>query len=233
MQAIILAAGRGTRMGSLTDTLPKPMLTVNGKSLIEHKLDALPTEITEVIFVVGYLGEVIREAFGNSFRGRSIKYVEQVVLNGSMGAVALAQPLITGRFIVMMGDDLYGTEDVKKVCEVSDWGVVVEPTEAMASGGRVVMGEGDEVLDIIEGEHQGTSGFMNTNLFVLDTRIFEYPMIPKMAGSDEYGLPQTVLAAVHAGHIPLHAIRATSWIQVTAPEDLARAEELISPITLN
>lgn len=229
MQAVILAAGRGTRMNELTDATPKPMLLVHGKSLLAHKLDALPKNIDEVIFVIGYQGQVIRDAFGESFNGRSIKYVEQTELNGTMGAVALAQPLIRGRFIVMMGDDLYGTEEVQAACSAPDWVVVVEKTDTMGSGGKVLVDEGDIVTGIEEGDHRGTPGLMNTNLIVLDERIFDYPMVPKAEGSNEYGLPQTVLKASLAGGIPLHAVYATSWIQITSPEDLARAESIIAP----
>ena len=102
MQAVILAAGRGTRMGGLTDTVPKPLLLVAGKSLLAHKLDALPSEVHEVIFVIGYQGQMIREEFGSEYGGRRVQYVEQEELNGTMGAVSLAKPLITGRFIVIL-----------------------------------------------------------------------------------------------------------------------------------
>ncbi len=227
MQAVILAAGRGTRMGGLTDTVPKPLLLVAGKSLLAHKLDALPTEVDEVIFVIGYQGQMIREAFGEEYSGRRIRYMEQEELNGTMGAVSLAKPLITGRFIVMMGDDLYGTAELQRACSTPGWVVVVEKTEHMASGGRVDVDENDVVIHIEEGNHHGTSGLMNTNLFVLDERIFEHPMIPKSVGSNEYGLPQTVVAVASEAGIPLHAVYATSWIQITAPEDLGRAESLL------
>ena len=108
MQALILAAGRGTRMQDLTNEVPKPMLTVHGKTLLARKLEVLPPQIDEVIFIVGYQGDLIREAFGSEYNGRRISYVEQETLNGTMGAVTLAKPYITGKFIVMMGDDLYG-----------------------------------------------------------------------------------------------------------------------------
>lgn len=229
MQAIILAAGKGTRMGTLTENTPKPMLLVHGKSLITHKLEMLPEDVHEVIFIVGYLGSVIREAYGDSYGGRSIRYIEQTDLNGTMGAVALAKPYITGRFVVMMGDDLYGTEDVLRACATSDWAMVVEETESMASGGKVIVSDDGLVIDIEEGEHHGTYGYMNTNLLVLDERVFDFPMVPKAEGSSEYGLPQTVLAAAKAAGIPLHAVPATSWIQVTAPEDLEKAERLLRP----
>jgi NDP-sugar pyrophosphorylase family protein len=226
MQAVILAAGRGTRMRDLTETMPKPMLPVLGKSLIAHKLEALPEEVDEVIIVVGYLGDVIRKAFGEEYQGRRIRYVEQETLNGTMGSLALAKPLLTGRFVVLMGDDIYAKEDIAAALSSPDWSILVERTGSMGAGGKMVL-EGSRIVAIEEGEHAGMPGLMNTNLFALDTRLFEIPMVPKVAGSDEYGLPQTVLAASHALGIPLHAVYATRWIQITAPEDLRQAERLL------
>lgn len=227
MQAVILAAGRGTRMKELTDSVPKPMLTVHGKSLIEHKLEALPPEVDEVIIIVGYQGDVIRNAFGDSFEGRTIRYAVQENLDGTMGALALAKPYLTDRFVVMMGDDLYAREDVETCLRSSDWSVLAEDTEHMSSGGKIVMNEEGHITAIEEGNHSG-KGLMNTNMFALDPRVFDYPMVPKAEGSDEYGLPQTVLAASKESGIPLWAVPATSWIQITAPEDLKKAEEILS-----
>ncbi len=230
MQAVILASGRGTRMRDLTDTVPKPMLTVAGKSLIEHKLDVLPPEVDEVILIVGYLGQVIRDAFGEEFRGRRIRYVEQETLDGTAAALWLARPYLTERFVVLMGDDLYSREDIDACLSRSDWSILIQETETMASGGRMVMDEAGHIVAIEEGDHRGKPGLMNTNLFALDPRVFEYPMVPKEAGSDEYGLPQTVLAASLASGIPLVAVNATFWFQITAPEDLERAEETLKAL---
>ena len=223
MQAVILAAGRGTRMKELTDDTPKPLLQVDGVTLLHHKLAELPEFIDEVIFVVGYHGDKIREAFGSMHEGHSMKYVEQTDLNGTMGALALAKDLIKDRFIVMMGDDLYSREDVRSVAEAGDWAILVAPTEHMGSGGRMIIEDG-KVLAIEEGNYEGQAGVMNTNMFALDKRLFDHPMVPKSAGSNEYGLPQTVLPAARAAGIPLHALNATFWFQITAPEDLAAAE---------
>lgn len=226
MKVVILAAGRGTRMKDLTGTVPKPMLKVAGKTLIEHKLDALPEGVDEVVMVIGYQGDVIREYFKDEFGGRKIRYVEQENLNGTAGALWLARPFLTDRFVVMMGDDLYAREDVKACFAAPEWSVLAEETEAMASGGRMVMDQSGNIVDIVEGEHAG-SGLMNTNMFGLDPRIFNYPMVAKAHGSDEYGLPQTVLAASKLSGIALAAVQATLWIQVTAPEDLQKAEALL------
>lgn len=227
MQAVILAAGRGTRMGALTDTMPKPMLQVLGKSLIEHKLDVLPDTVDEVIIVIGYRGDFIRATFGDSFGGRRIRYVVQEELDGTMGALALARPYLTDRFIVMMGDDLYAREDIDASFASPDWTVLVQSTDSMGAGGRMVMDDTGHIVAIEEGDHTGKPGLMNTNMLALDPRVFDYPMVPKTAGSTEYGLPQTVLAASLASGIPLRAIEATFWFQITAPEDLVRAEEVV------
>jgi NDP-sugar pyrophosphorylase family protein len=224
MQAVILAAGRGTRMGALTDALPKPMLTVAGKTLLQHKFDILGPDFHEVILVVGYQGEVIRERYGASYKGMSIRYVEQRELNGTMGSLVCAQPYLMERFAVMMGDDLYSSVDLACTLAVPEWAMLLERTESMASGGRIVTDEKGKVIAIEEGDHRGTPGLFNTNMFVLDSRVFDYPLVPKAMGSDEFGLPQTVLAASIASGIELQSVLATDWFQITAPEDLVRAE---------
>jgi NDP-sugar pyrophosphorylase family protein len=227
MQAVILAAGRGTRMGLLTEKTPKPLLEVDGKTLIEHKLDELPEEVEEVIIIVGYLGSKIQERIGGSYRDMRILYEEQDVLDGTMGSLSRAKGLLSGRFLVMMGDDLYCREDIEACIAIPDWVMLVHETESMNPGGRIIADESGAILNIEEGNHDGEPGLANTNLFVLDTRIFQYPMIPKSAGSTEYGLPQTVLAASKEGGIPFESVKATFWFQITEPGDLSKASEAL------
>lgn len=227
MQAVILAAGRGTRMGSLTDVVPKPMLTVAGKTLIEHKLDILPDEVDEIIIVIGYRGNVIRERFGDSFARKRISYAayeEDEPLDGTAGAVWKARPYLSDRFLILMGDDLNCREDMEVCMSTPDWTMVVESTQRMGAGGRVITNEAGIVTGIEEGDHRGKPGRMNTNVFLLDERFFSMPPVPKAAGSAEYGLPQTVVAIAAADGIPLAAIETSGWIQITAPEDLTDAE---------
>jgi bifunctional UDP-N-acetylglucosamine pyrophosphorylase/glucosamine-1-phosphate N-acetyltransferase len=227
MQAIILASGRGTRMGALTDTVPKPMLMVGGRTLIEHKLDALPSEIDEVIFVIGYKGEVIRECYGAAYKGIRLIYIEQENLNGTASAVWLTRPYLKDKFLVLMGDDIYSKEDLAHCATQQDWSVLIQRTDTMGSGGSMVVDDEGIVHGIEEGEHAGKPGIMNTNLFLLDTRVFAQVPIPKAVGSDEYGLPQTVVEASRTLSIPLHALDAHGWIQITVPEDLEMAERVL------
>lgn len=98
MQAVILAAGLGKRMGTLTDSTPKVLLEVAGKTLLEHKLGILPMDIDEVILVVGHLGEMVRRHIGSQFNGRTIRYVEQPAPLGTADALWRAKHMLSGKF---------------------------------------------------------------------------------------------------------------------------------------
>lgn len=228
MQAVILAAGRGSRMGDLVKEVPKPMLKVAGKTLLEHKFDVLPDEVDEIVLVVGYLQEVIKKAFGGSYKGRKISYVTQEnPVGGTMDAVMTARSLLTGRFFVMNGDNIYTGADMKK-CLAEEWATCVEKTDSLGYAANVVVDADMRVEDIIEASyHKGGSGLGNLNLYLFDTRLFEYPAIPKGPGSSELGLPQTAVAAAKEMGISFKAVPCVFWIQIKDPSDLQKAEKVL------
>lgn len=210
-------------MRELTDTTPKSMLPVFNRPILEYKLDALPEEIDEVILVVGYLGSLIQGHFGGEYKGKRILYVEQEVPTGTANALWEAKGILKGVFVVMNGDDLYVTEDIR-ACMEKPWAMLVQERDPLGSGGKVVVDENGRIQEIQEGAHKGP-GLLNTGLYVLDERIFSYTPVPKGVGESEFGLPQTMMTAV--GDIVITAVPATSWIQITAPEDLKKAEQIL------
>jgi NDP-sugar pyrophosphorylase family protein len=225
MQAVILAAGRGVRMGHLTEPLPKPLLLVSGKSLLERKMEVLPDSIDEVVIVIGYKGDLIRAQYGSVYNGKRIRYVEQDVLDGSAGALWRCKDILNDRFIVLMGDDVYAAEDIGRAAEYPGWAMGVFKQESILQGGRIVLDE-QEVVQGIEAQSAMTQGggYANTGLYALDTRLFSYEPVALAANPKEFGLPQTMLAASSASSIPVQALFATYWEQVTAQEDIRRLE---------
>ncbi|AKU09527.1 bifunctional sugar-1-phosphate nucleotidylyltransferase/acetyltransferase [Haloferax gibbonsii] len=108
MQAILLAAGRGTRMRPLSNEVPKPMLTVAGRPIVGHTAAAaVEAGADELVMVVGYGQETVREYFGSSYRGVPVSYVEQDEQQGTADAVRAAKEHIDGAFAVLYGDNLY------------------------------------------------------------------------------------------------------------------------------
>jgi NDP-sugar pyrophosphorylase family protein len=228
MQAVILAAGRGTRMKELTDVTPKSLLLVQGKPVLEHIFGNLPASVDEVVLVVGYLQEQIRAFCGTKFMGKNIQYVEQDTLDGTYGALLRAKPLLKDRFLVMNGDDICLAEDMAACAASEDWAMLVQEVEELGTPSKVVLDEKGNVTAILEKEvHGGGPGLANTaNFFLLDIRIFRYEPVLRPGSDTEYGLPQTVVQA--AKDIPIHPIHAHAIIRLTSPEDLQKAEEALA-----
>ena len=217
MQAVILAAGRGTRMGDLTIATPKPLLFSSGKTLLEYKLDVLSDLVDEVIIIVGYLETKIRETLGTSYQGVPIQYVTQEKLNGTAGALYSAKHLLSDDFLVMMGDDLYAKEDIIE-CVKHPWAVSVKEREEVEMGGEMLLDGRGNFIGINEQKHFVEKGYINTGLYKLQKSFFDYKMMP-VSGTSEFGLPQTLMVCAKDHPVKV-VISDFPWKQVSCPEDL-------------
>ncbi|MBI4054305.1 MAG: nucleotidyltransferase family protein [Candidatus Doudnabacteria bacterium] len=222
MQAVILAAGLGTRMGNLTSNRPKPLLTIENKSLLEHNFHALPNEINEVVLVVGYLGDQIKELIGTSYNGRKVIHIEQKELLGTGHALDLCKDVLRGRFLVLMGDDLYAKKDLVAMIKHPLSLLVLEVKGGeldMGTPGVVKLDESGRVFDIVEGERLQKGSLVNCAAYVLDERYFDLPMVRAENKTSEFGLPQTMLQMLKNG-TRFDLVRASWWHKVTSPQDL-------------
>ena len=222
MQAIILAAGRGTRMGELTKETPKLMLKIKNKPILEYKLNALPKEIKEVVFVIGYLGDVIKNCFGDFYNGRKIYYVVQEKLEGSGAAVHLAKDILKDRFLVMMGDDLYHKDDLKKIINY-DLAVLAHKVDDPTRFGIIELDTNGNLLNIIEKPKKSENKLANIGVYVLNNKFFDYDIA--YTDSGETNLPLTI-AKMSAYHI-IKVEKASYWFAIGYPDDLEKAEKII------
>jgi N-acetyl-alpha-D-muramate 1-phosphate uridylyltransferase len=107
MRAIILAAGRGSRLSPLTDTCPKPLLPVNGRPIIDYHLESLKRAgIVEVVINTCYLGDLIQKHVKNGVKwGLSVQYSEEKTMLESGGGIFNALPLLGSEpFLVLNAD---------------------------------------------------------------------------------------------------------------------------------
>ncbi len=224
MFSIILAAGKGARMGELSKETPKPMLKVLGKTLLEHKLDMLPPEIDKVIIVVGYLKDKITEVLGDHYKGREIFYVVQEEPKGTADALFHCKDLLKneGRFLVMMGDDIYSSEDMLESLK-HDYSILISKTENIKGKAKVVFDSTGHIQDILEKYPENEIGFVCAGMYTMTPKIFEYRMVGIVGG--EVGLPQTLLSMKDG--VNIKAIKSRFWLQITAPEDLVMAETFL------
>jgi len=222
MQAVILAAGLGTRMGELTKERPKPLLTIENRTLLEHNLLALPNDIDEVILVVGYLKDQITETVGSRFLDKKVTYIVQEELKGTGHALSLCKEVLRGKFLVLMADDLYPKKDLEKLISYPLALLAYElpkGTNGSDSWAEIILNGKSSVSEILERRPARPGMLVNCGAYVLDNGYFKYPL--KLAGNKtrEFGLPQTMMQIVEAGR-ELNIVRATDWHRVTSPEDL-------------
>jgi len=222
-QAVIMAAGLGTRLRPYTLTVPKPLLKVAGRPILEWNMEILPAAIDEILLVVGYLKEKIIGHFGDTWRGRKITYVEQSELRGTGEALSLCRLRLDERFLVLNGDDLYDAGDIAAALG-RRLAILAKAAERPGRFGAFRTDAAGRLIDIIEGGDVPAGGLVNAGLYVLDRRFFDYPLVPIKAGR-EFGLPQTLVSM--AKDHPIDVLRASFWLPIGYPEDLEKAAAVL------
>src|SRR5437764_1341281 len=154
-KAVILAAGRGTRMRELTADVPKPMIDVRGKPVLRHIVEGLrDAGIRDCLIVVGYRADAVQDFFGDGSRYNvAIQYKTQTVQDGTGRVVELAHDFVTGRpFILAYGDILVDPANYRRVVNLSD--------------------DVDALLTVTRGAdvRQGVAVFVNEQMELVDIR---------------------------------------------------------------
>lgn len=222
MQLVILAAGKGTRMGDLSKETPKPMIKIKNKPILEYKLENLPKEIDEVIFIVGYKKGQIQDYFGDNFSGLKIKYVVQNELNGTGGAVHLVKDLVDDEFLVMMGDDLYYPQDLENLIK-NDISISVIKSDNPIDLGVMEVDDQGNFVQVLEKNQDPTKNLVNIGLYKINKSFFNYDLVS--ISETEFGFPQTL--AKMTKDFPIKIIESKKWQPVGNPEQLQKAEEII------
>lgn len=222
MQAVILAAGRGKRMKGLTQATTKPMLKIKGKPILEHKINALPKKVKEVVFVVGYYADHIIHHFKRYYNGRRIVYVFQHNINGTGGALHQAKCILKDNFLVMMGDDLYHKKDLENIMqhELAILGYEVEDPSLF---GVIKTNGNGNMIDVIEKPKNSKHKLANAGVYMLNKKFFEYDLVS--IGGGEFGLPQTM--AKMARDYKIKVEKAQAWHPIGNPDDLKKAKEVL------
>ena len=106
MYAVIMAGGKGTRLQSVAHDIPKPMFPICGKPILEYQIKSLKkSNINDVVIIVGYLGDVIKDYFGNGSRWNiNIQYITEQEPLGTAGALYYLKDKVNDDFILIFGD---------------------------------------------------------------------------------------------------------------------------------
>ncbi|PYJ85567.1 MAG: nucleotidyl transferase [Verrucomicrobia bacterium] len=229
-KAVLLAAGRGTRMRDLTEALPKPMLEVRGKPVLQHIIEGLrDTGLTNLLIAVGWRAEVLRDFCGDGSKfDLKIQYQTQTVQDGTGRVVALARDFVgADAFLLSYADILVAPHNYRRICNaLSDAEAIisVKRSDDVSQGGAVFVNDRFELVDLREKPKPGepTSPWYNAGVYAFRPSIFAHIAKLEPSPRGEYELTDAIRDLALTGK-KVQAIEiAGDWADVRDPEILAQ-----------
>ena len=247
MKAVLLAAGKGTRMGALTSDLPKPMLPVQGRPILEHILEGLrDAGIHEACLITGWRAEVIEGHFGDGSRiGMRLAYARQEVQDGTGKAPELAREFVgTDDFLLTYGDILVRPrtyQDMVDRWRAGQFEALVTVTEGqdVTQGGlnffddafcltRLVEKPSPAQLETLRAEgwlRPGQPVWYNAGIYIFQPGLFDFTARLQRSPRGEYELTDALIAMVDAG-LRVAGLRIEGrWVDVRDPAVLASLQD--------
>ena len=229
-KAVLLAAGRGTRMRELTSDIPKPMLVVRGRPILQHIVEGMRDGgVSDFLLVVGWRAEVVRDFFGDGARfGVRVQYTSQVVQDGTGKVVELARDFCgADPFLLSYGDILVDPSNYARLASpASDVEAVisVKRNEDVSKGGAVFVNDRFEMTDLREKPQPGepTSPWYNAGIYMFRASIFDYISRLVRSPRGEFELTDAIRDLALSGRKVQAFELAGDWADVRDPEVLAQ-----------
>lgn len=215
-------------MRPLTYSRPKVMLPVTNKPILEHVISELKgAGVEDIIFVVGYKDETIRDYFGNGERWDvNIKYVTQRKQQGTADALKSASHLLEDKFLMLNGDAIVRSDDIKEVLKSNNMVMGVYKVENPEDFGVVELGGGGKLKRIIEKPENPPSNLINAGLYYFFKDILKAVEETPKSVRGEYEVTDSIQLLIHRGHT-FDVVVLSTWIDVGFPWDLLSANEQI------
>jgi dTDP-glucose pyrophosphorylase len=232
-KAVVLAAGRGTRMRELTNDLPKPMIEVRAKPVLQHIVEGLrDAGVRSFLVIVGYHAEMVRNFFGDGRHYNvDIEYATQTVQDGTGRVVNLARNFVgESPFVLSYGDILISPVNYKRAVDLHDDCeaiITVTRGEDVSKGGAVFVNEQMELTDLREKPKPGepTSPWYNAGLYAFRPSVFEFIAKLKPSPRGEYELTDAIRDLARSGKKVKALELIGEWADVRDPEILAKLNQ--------
>jgi NDP-sugar pyrophosphorylase family protein len=242
MQALILAAGMGTRLAPLTTHTTKCMVPLHGRPLIAYMLDGLAQAgISRVVMVVGHGADAVQAALGDSHADLPIAYIENpdYRTTNNIYSLALAAPQLQEEDTLLIESDLIVAPSILRACaeEPGQAVALVAPYEAWMDGTVTLLGPDRSVRRFVSKQllepELARSYYKTVNIYKLGRSFARGCFVPELerclasAGPQNYY--ETVFGRiVEQGLAPIRAVivEGAPWYEIDTPEDLAVAERL-------
>lgn len=221
MDAILLAAGLGTRLRPHTLSTPKPLLMVRNRPILDWTLGALPASVDRVIVVVHYLAEQIEDYLGSQEWFADWVTVPQGEPRGTGDALRRCQAQVrSDRFLVINGDDLFGAADLADLASRPAGVLVAEVQEPRKFG--IAFLKPDQTLErLVEKPDLPSPQLANTGAYLFPRSVFDLEI--GLSPRGEYEITDYVSQL--AARQPFHVVRARFWFPIGTEEAWQAAQD--------
>ncbi len=222
MDAIILAAGLGTRLRPHTLTTPKPLLPVRGRPILDWTLGALPPSVDRVIVVVNYLAEQVEDYLRRQTHFAQWATVRQAEPRGTGDALRSCREQVrSDRLLVLNGDDLYGAADLAALAECPA-GVLVYPVDDPPHWGIAFVKPDGTLEKLVEKPKLEGRRLANTGVYLFPREVFDIPLT--LSPRNEYEITEYVTKLAERG--PVSVVPAKFWLPIGNVEAWQKAQDV-------
>jgi UDP-N-acetylglucosamine diphosphorylase / glucose-1-phosphate thymidylyltransferase / UDP-N-acetylgalactosamine diphosphorylase / glucosamine-1-phosphate N-acetyltransferase / galactosamine-1-phosphate N-acetyltransferase len=190
MKAIILAAGRGTRLQPLTNTIPKPMIQVCWKPILEYLMESIYSDVSEIILIVKYKKEIIKEYFWDKFNNTKISYITQWEEKGT--GWALKGIDLDDHVLILNGDSIIDSKDIKQLIQSHTGWMLVESVNNPEIYGVCKVDKSNNVQKIIEKPNEFVWNLVSLWAFKFSPDIFRLIQNLELSSRWEYEITDAV-----------------------------------------
>ncbi|ELY70435.1 bifunctional sugar-1-phosphate nucleotidylyltransferase/acetyltransferase [Natrinema versiforme] len=223
MKAVVLAAGQGTRMRPLSESVPKPMLPVADRPLAAHTVDAaVEAGADEIVLVIGYEAETVRDYFGAEFRGVPVSYAVQAEQAGTADAVNAARDHLEGPFAVLNGDNLYDQAAIDRLFDACPAVCAIEVDRPSNYGVLSTGPGGDRVTEIVEKPDEPPTNLANAGAYSFPVEAREWLEVPA-SERGEHEITDVVARVIDEYNVT--PVTLERWLDVGRPWELLEANE--------
>jgi dTDP-glucose pyrophosphorylase len=234
---IVPCAGYGSRLASFTDDVPKPLIRIGGKPLIEHPLALMKTlDLSLVVLVISSHTRDVQAYLGSNYQGLAIEYVEQEPPRGLLDAVYRARGFVADKFITVLSDEIYVGCRHRDLVEY--WhthpeveglvGYLVSPSwDDIRKNYSMVMTDG-RVEELEEKPKRQVNAYLGTGTWGLKSAFFDYAAFALTENPPERrSFVDALQLMIHDNYLIQGYDLMGSYVNVNAPADLERAELLV------
>jgi NDP-sugar pyrophosphorylase family protein len=222
MDAVLLAAGLGTRLRPHTLTTPKPLLLVQGRPILDWTLGALPKAVDRVVVVTHYLAEQVEQYLRGQKFFKEWATVPQGDPRGTGDALRKCRAQIrSDKFLVINGDDLFGAADFARLADCPA-GLIVQEVQEPKKFGIAFLKTDGTLEKLLEKPDLPPPQLANTGAYVFPREVFEIEIGLSPRGEYEITDYVTKLAAQQ----PVHVVRSTFWFPIGTEETWNAAQTM-------